>query len=280
MKKKVIEKLECFSKDFKNMEKIITFTAIEIKKKYAPKKIGRKRVDITHVLAGILYRCKMGCSWKFLPKEFGSKSTIHRWFRVFVKENIFEMICVNFMKYLKKDSLTNQRFIFDGSLIQCVSGNENSIYNIRRGKKCVNRLISCDEQGMSLSLIYAKGTANDTNFLIPLLEKINHNNNFYAHADKGFDSCKNRYEIITRGGIPFIPMRKFNKNINFLKQKDVHRFKVERTFSWINNFKSLKIITDKLSDSILQNTFVAFIVIYSRFLKSNFTHWSSLCKLA
>lgn len=39
---------------------------------------GRPRKNDKQVIAGIVYREQLNLSWHDLPKEFGSKSTIHR----------------------------------------------------------------------------------------------------------------------------------------------------------------------------------------------------------
>lgn len=281
MKQSVLQMLTCFTKDFKNIEKIITCMAIEIKRKFPSKKTGRRRTAFTNVLAGIFYRCKSGCPWRSLPRIFGAYTTIHRWFMVFVQEKIFEKLWQALLNGLAGQGALNcKRLLFDGSLIQCASANEYAIYNPRRGKRCINRLVACNSQRIPLALLYARGTANDTQFLVPLLEKISCKKGFHVHADKGFDSLTNRMAVTARGGFPHIPVRNhgYAKDVPCPTEKDVHRPRVEHAFAWINNFRSLKYITDRRSDVIFQSTCIAFAIICSRFLKPRSTNWSLLCK--
>lgn len=39
---------------------------------------GRPRYDLRKLMNGILYAGTTGCTWKDIPRQYGSKSTIHR----------------------------------------------------------------------------------------------------------------------------------------------------------------------------------------------------------
>jgi putative transposase len=41
------------------------------------------------VFNGIIYQMRTGCQWNRLPKEFGSDSSVHRWFQRFVADGFF-----------------------------------------------------------------------------------------------------------------------------------------------------------------------------------------------
>ena len=44
------------------------------------------------VVCGIFWILDNGAKWKDLPKRFGSKSTVHRWFQRWVNDGVFEAI--------------------------------------------------------------------------------------------------------------------------------------------------------------------------------------------
>jgi transposase len=50
---------------------------------------GRPRVERRRVLDGILYVLRTGCQWKAAPAEFGSASTLHRYFQEWTKKGVF-----------------------------------------------------------------------------------------------------------------------------------------------------------------------------------------------
>ena len=53
---------------------------------------GRKRLDSRKVLSGIFYVLRTGCQWKALPREFGSGSSLHRYFQDWVRDGFFQRI--------------------------------------------------------------------------------------------------------------------------------------------------------------------------------------------
>jgi len=46
---------------------------------------GRKPLEWRKVLNGIFYVLRTGCQWKAAPREFGSGSSLHRYFQQLVK---------------------------------------------------------------------------------------------------------------------------------------------------------------------------------------------------
>ena len=59
---------------------------------YPPPATGRPRADLRTVLDGVLFRLRSGVQWNHLPAEFGSDSTVHRWFQRFVADGVFERL--------------------------------------------------------------------------------------------------------------------------------------------------------------------------------------------
>jgi putative transposase len=58
--------------------------------RYRPvKQGGRPRVDRRRVFDGILYVLRTGCQWNAAPKEFGSSSTLHRYFQEWTNQGVF-----------------------------------------------------------------------------------------------------------------------------------------------------------------------------------------------
>jgi transposase len=53
---------------------------------------GRPRVPWRCILDGIFYVLRTGCQWKAVPPEFGSGSTLHRYFQELVERGTFELI--------------------------------------------------------------------------------------------------------------------------------------------------------------------------------------------
>lgn len=50
---------------------------------------GKKPMDFRKVLAAIFYVLRTGIQWKAIPKEYGSSSSIHRYFQLWSSEGVF-----------------------------------------------------------------------------------------------------------------------------------------------------------------------------------------------
>jgi putative transposase len=61
-------------------------------KRRRSRKGGRPPLPYRQVLDGIFYVLRTGCHWKAVPPEFGSGSSLHRYFQRFVKLGIFKKL--------------------------------------------------------------------------------------------------------------------------------------------------------------------------------------------
>src|SRR5512137_1626867 len=53
---------------------------------------GRPAADKRQVLRAIFWMLDNGAKWKDLPRTFGSKSTVHRWFQRWTQAGLFERV--------------------------------------------------------------------------------------------------------------------------------------------------------------------------------------------
>ena len=53
---------------------------------------GRPRVDLRSIAEGIFYVLRTGCQWKAIPREYGSGSTLHRYFQNWVAVGVFQKL--------------------------------------------------------------------------------------------------------------------------------------------------------------------------------------------
>ena len=56
------------------------------------KKGGRPRVEARPIADGIFYILRTGCQWKAAPQEFGSGSTLHRYFQDWERRGVFQKL--------------------------------------------------------------------------------------------------------------------------------------------------------------------------------------------
>ena len=50
---------------------------------------GRPRAELRKTMDGIFYVLRTGCQWKAAPREFGSGSTLHRYFQEWARRGVF-----------------------------------------------------------------------------------------------------------------------------------------------------------------------------------------------
>jgi putative transposase len=53
---------------------------------------GRPRVDLETVVQGIFYVLRTGVQWKAVPSEYGSGSTLHRYFQEWTEVGVFHKL--------------------------------------------------------------------------------------------------------------------------------------------------------------------------------------------
>lgn len=62
------------------------------KKKKNPKLGGRPPVNLFKVASGIFYVLSTGVQWKAIPREYGSGSTVHRYFQEWTDHGVFSSL--------------------------------------------------------------------------------------------------------------------------------------------------------------------------------------------
>jgi transposase len=98
---------------------------------------GRKPLDLRQVLSGIFYVLRTGCQWCAVPKEYGAKSSIHRYFQLWVKDGVFmSMWQKGLMEYDEVKGIDWEWQSIDGSMVKSPLGQDSVGANpTDRGKK-------------------------------------------------------------------------------------------------------------------------------------------------
>jgi transposase len=77
--------------------------------KLLPIQRGNVKIDNYKMLNALIYRCKNGCSWRDLPKEFGNWHVIYmrfsRWAKKGVLQNIYTVLCEEGLQHAKEYAL-------------------------------------------------------------------------------------------------------------------------------------------------------------------------------
>jgi transposase len=88
---------------------------------------GRPRLETRKVMNGIFYVLRTGCQWKAAPAEFGSGSSLHRYFQEYARRGVFHKL----WKYLLRryDEVRGIQWKWqslDGSMTKAPLGGEKN----------------------------------------------------------------------------------------------------------------------------------------------------------
>jgi len=162
---------------------------------------------------------------------------------------------------------------FDGTLSR--GGEKTGKNPTDRGKQGTKRHVVVDRQGIPLAIVLTAANVNETTMLEPTLDEIDpikrprgrpRKRPEKLHADKGYDSKKNRAALRRRGIIPRIA----RKGIESKEKLGRHRWVVERTHSWLNRFRKLKIRYERRADIHEALLKIGCALICLRFLEKGF----------
>lgn len=211
---------------------------------------GRPPADKRKVIAGIFWMLDNGAKWKDLPREFGSKSTVHRWFKKWTEEGVFEKLmyaCGSLVEQAEGYKL--YECSVDGAFAKAKGGGDG--IGCTKAGKGVKIMIIVDAQGLPTAAYSTSASPHESgllqelfDFMIP--EKLPER----LLGDKAYDSDKLDAELAALGVDMISPHRKNRKSENKTQdgrklRRYKRRWKVERTIGWLQNYRRLCIRWEK-----------------------------------
>lgn len=208
---------------------------------------GRPAIDDRQALTAICYILHTGCQWKSLPRYLGAKSTVHDRLQLWRHLDIFHKLWTLALQcYDAKHHLSWQWQSMDGCHIVAPLGGDLTGPSYKhRGKNGSNRSLLTDQKGIPLAIVLAPANCNDfmltevtfESFAIPrpdpaLLAQNLSLDAGYDYPEVDLIVHKWRYVAhIRRKDEPLLP-----------PENRIHkpkRWVVERTHSWMNNFRGI-----------------------------------------
>ena len=100
------------------------------------KRGGRPRVPARRVMDGIYYVLRTGCQWKAAPPEFGSGSSLHRYFQVWQKRGVFRKLWrTALLEYDQSQGLDWTWQSMDGAMTKAPLGGEKDRAESHRSRQ-------------------------------------------------------------------------------------------------------------------------------------------------
>jgi transposase len=225
---------------------------------------GRRPLDSRKIVTGIVFVLKTGINWEDVPAELGwgcgrtLKTYLKRWQKAGVWSRLHELLLNELQD---ADQIDWSRGAVDSTKSRALGGGDDTGPNpTDRGKPGTKHHVLTDAQGIPLATTVTGANEADVNQLLPLVDSIpdlpgpdgdKPSEPEELYADRSYDSEPHREELRARGIEPKIAQRRTEHGSGL----GVYRWVVERTESWLHNFRKLRLRTD--TDGPMHKAFVA-----------------------
>jgi len=230
-------------------------------------------VPSRRVLDGILYVLRTGCQWKAVPPEFGSGSTCHRRFQEWGEDGTWARLWADQLgRYDAEQGIGWDWQSADSATVPSpLSGDDTGPDPTNRGKRGTKRHTLTDRRGVPVSAVISAANRNDMKVAEATLDSIVVARPQPTPAapqhlcrDKGFDFPETRRAAEARGYTVHTPHK--GEDSPPPSEEERHpprRWVVERTNSWHNRFRKLRIRYEKKAQNYLGLVQVAsFLIVY------------------
>lgn len=213
---------------------------------------GRPSMDKRKAITGIFWILDNGAKWKDLPKSFGSKSTVHRWFKKWVEQGVFETIIQNAGCLVEQqEGFKLYECFIDGSFCPARGGGDG-IGKTKAGKG-IKIMIAVDAQGLPIAVSSYSASPHESTLAQELFDfMLTEQRPDKVIGDKAYDSDKLDKAFAEMGMEMIAPHRRGRKPENKTQDgRALRRYKrrwtVERTIGWLRHFRRLCIRWEKSS---------------------------------
>ncbi|GIK19641.1 MAG: IS5 family transposase [Leptolyngbya sp. PLA2] len=211
---------------------------------------GRPPTDKRKAVAGIFWILDNGAKWKDLPREYGSRSAVHRCFKRWVEAGVFENIMRDAGRLVEdRGEYRLYECFIDGTFSKAKGGGDG-IGRTKAGKG-VKIMVLVDARGLPVAVDTASASPHETRLVQQLFGwMLTEETPERVVGDKAYDSDALDEELAA-DGIELIPPHQSNRRPENVTQdgrplrRYKRRFTVERTISWFQNFRRLCIRWEK-----------------------------------
>ena len=206
---------------------------------------GRPSANFRKVLTGIFYVLTTGCQWRKLPREFGPRSVVFKYYRSWVEIGVFEKIWNEALRaYDEKKGISWSWLSIDGSNKKAFFGKENVDFNPKdKNKGGTKLMVLTDKKGIPLSVVVKPANRHESQLLEETLGNIRAIRpnpckvKQHLCGDKAFDSVWCRESADEYGFLHHFRRRR--EEVPEKRRHTPKRWVVERTHAWLNRFRRI-----------------------------------------
>jgi transposase len=217
---------------------------------------GRPRADDRRTLEGILYVLITGCRWQDLPRDYGAPTTVWRRLRRWGEDGVWERLWRAALAALDQRGQLDWTLAFlDGSFVPAKRGGAQ--IGLTKKGKGTKWMLVIDGNGLPLGFHLDSASHAEVRLAQQTLDTVKvarprgrpKQRPKKLVADRGYDSGEFRQALRRRGiGVCIPPKRrpqrwraKRGRPIVARTEDYRQRYKVERSFAWLGNFRRLLI---------------------------------------
>ncbi|MEV7018888.1 IS5 family transposase [Streptomyces sp. NPDC093991] len=210
---------------------------------------GTAPVDERAVFTAVVYVLTSGCAWRHLPETFGvSPATAHRRFSAWTKDGLWRRLHQVVLDELgARGEVDWTSAIVDAASVRAKKGGSLTGRNpVDRGKRGSKLHVLSDAQGLPLTLGVPGANVHDSQALLPLVLGIpairsrrgpRRRRPGRLRADKAYHSAERLKWLRERGIVPRIS----RPGIESSERLGRHRWKIERSISWLFGYRRLTV---------------------------------------
>jgi transposase len=202
---------------------------------------GRPPIEKRRALAGIFWVLDNGAKWKDLPKRFGSKSSVHRWFLRWVKARVFDHLMRSVGRLVEEQGRFRLYECFvDGTFAKAKGGGAG--IGCTKAGKGVKIMILVDAKGLPLAVSTAPANPHESGLIQELFGfMLSSQLPERVIGDKAYDSDA-LDEKLALQGMELIAPNRANRRVSQdgrALRRYKRRWTVERTIAWLQNYRRL-----------------------------------------
>ncbi|MGA7924407.1 MAG: IS5 family transposase [Candidatus Sulfotelmatobacter sp.] len=230
---------------------------------------GRPWKERRTVLNGILWVLRTGAPWSDLPERYPSYQTCHRRFQQWVGSGVMRGILEALALELKVRGVLNVEEAFiDGSFAPAKKGARRS-GKPKRGKGTKIMAVA-DRNGLPVSICVESATPHEVKLAVPtLVQMVIPDAPRNLIGDNAYDSDKLDEEL-SRYGIELIAPHRSNRRNRTQDLRRLRRYrrrwKIERLFAWLQNFRRLVVRYERRAENFLGMLDLGCCIILLRYL--------------